>query len=409
MRAPLTPIKAFVHDAATLGQAADSSAADNPRLSQWLPVAQAAERLAGLRPEERGDFVRMLGGSVLPLRARRPTQIEGDGRVPVDAMAELAERFRLEAEDMERAGCFELALTTVSSVCQMLARRPERLAARLLATAHLGRVVRQIGELNAAVDCYTTVTTEGQAASDGPVAAHGFIGLGNVAFARGNRPAQKTFFLKALELAAKGSSVVLSAHQGLMVTANQQGELADALLHGWRAHDLAPPESESQLEIVSNLSSTALYAGFYPAALSGFDFVIQKSSIARTRLPAIDGGIQAAARAGDEWRVNSLESLGREEFKRGAAPFDVARFLFFSAEARHILKQPHLAKPLLDETLALANNFGFHELCLRAEALILTGAAQLQPTATQRPFAYVDESDPIVKKGIGRLAALALA
>jgi len=406
MRAPLTPIKAFVHDATTMGDAGDSSAADDPRLSQWLLVAQAAERLAELRPGQRGAYVRMLEGRVLPVRLGRPTQIEGDGRIPVDADAELAERLRMEAEDMERAGCFELALSTVSSVCQILAKEPKkRLTARLLATAHMGRVIRQIGELGAAADCYTTVITEAQRAKDGPVAAHGFIGLGNVAHARGNRPSQKSFFHRALELAARGSPVELSAHQGLMVTANQQGELADALLHGWRAHDLALPESEVQLEIIANVANTAFCAGFFVAALSGFEFVIQRSSLTRNRLPAIGGGLRAAARAGEGARVLEIERIGYEDIKRSAAPYDVARFFFCAAEAKRILNDHSAVSPLVQASLSLADTYGFHELRIRAESLLTAAAPTAHVPAPETEF-VVDASDPLVSSGISRLYAL---
>jgi len=406
MRAPLTPIKAFVQDATKRGQAGDASSAEDPRLSQWLLVAQAAERLAELKPAQRSEYVKMLGSTVLPAREGRPTQIEGDGRVPTDAIAELAERLRMEAEDMERAGCFELALTTVSSVCQMLARGS--LTARLLATAHLGRVTRQIGELSSAADCYTTVTTEGQRVSDGPVAAHGFIGLGNVAHSRGNRPSQKAFFLKALELAAKGSPVELSAHQGLLITANQQGELAEALLHGWRAHDLAPPESQVQFETLINLANTALQAGFPTAALAGFDYVVQRTTETRNRLVCIGGGIQAAARMHNRAQVEVFEQLGHDEVKRAAAPYDVARFYFWAAEARHLLHDEHLVASLVRDSLALADAHGFHELRLRAESLLQPSQPDSRRALTT-PVAEFESSDPIVKSGIGRLRALAPA
>lgn len=406
MRAPLTPIKAFIHDAATLGQQADNFAADDPRLSQWLLVAQASERLARLKPAERGEYVTMLRTSVLPLRAGRPTQIEGDGRVPTDALAELAERLRLDAEDMERAGCFELALTTVASVCQMLSRRPERLTARLLATAHLGRVVRQIGEFNSAVDCYTTVTTEGQAMKDGPVAAHGYIGLGNVAHARGNRPSQKAFFLKALDLAVKGSRVELSAHQGLLVTANLEGHLADALLHGWRAHDLAPPKSEAQYETVTNMSHTALHSGFYAAAQSGFDYVVLHALVPRIRLPAITGSIRAATRLKEHHKLDSFEDQGRIEASRTSNPFETAAFYFWAAVARKEFGDLAAAAPLLQSSLYLAEKFGLHELRLRAENL-LTSDADSTPAGPSPASRYADDNDPVVMDGIGRLTALA--
>lgn len=408
MRAPLTPIKAFVHDAAALGKGGSAGAADDSRLSQWLLVAQSAERLAELKPEQRDDYVRMLVSSVLPPREGRPTQIEGDGRAPQAALTQLAERLRIEAEDMERGGCFELAFTTVSAVCQMLARGKDALTAKLLATAHLGRVARSIGDLNAASDCYKTVTTEGGAIADGPVAAHGFIGLGNVAYTRGNRPSQKQCFSKALELAPEGSPVELSAHQGLLITANQQGELADAMLHGWRAHDLAPPESEVQLEIIANVANTAFYGGFYSAALAGFEYVIQRSPLVRNRLPVIGGGLRAAARVGEADKVDEIERKGKEDVKHSTAPFEIARFYFCAAEARHILKDRDAVRPLVEASLALADTYGFHELRMRAESLLTTKIDSPKVTPPEAEF-IVDASDPRVKTGISRLRSLALA
>ena len=406
MRAPLTPIKAFLVDATTLGKAGDATSADDPHLSQWLAVAQAAERLAELRPPQRGEYATILRGTVLSLRAERPTQIEGDGRTPTDDVSKLGERLRLEAEDMERAGCFELALTTVSSVCQMLARGA--VTARLLATAHLGRVTRQIGELSSAADCYTTVTTAGLAVNDGPVAAHGFIGLGNVAHARGNRPDQKTYYLRALALAAKGSPVELSAHQGLMVTANQQGELADALLHGWCVHDLALPDSEVQLETLINLANTALNGSFYEASLAGFDYVIQRTTLSRIRLPAIGGGIKAAGLRRIHERVDQLEQLGRAEVRRAALPLESAAFFFSAAEARRSLGDNASVASLIAASLELADTFGFHELRVRAQNLVDARPAAVPATPSALEL-WTYESDPLIQNGIDRLAALSHA
>ena len=406
MRAPLTSIKAFVRDAENLGTAGEGPAVDDPRLSQWLLVAQAAERLAELKSAQRIEYAQMLTTSVLPMRAGRPTQIEGDGRVPVDAVAELAERLRLEAEDMERAGCFELALTTVSSVCQMLARGS--LTARMLATAHLGRVTRQIGELDSAVDCYTTVTKSGLAVNDGPVAAHGFIGLGNIAHSRGNRPDQKAHFLRALELAARGSPVELSAHQGLMVTANQVGDLADALLHGWCVHDLVAPDSEVRFETLTNLAVSALKGGFFEASLSGFEYVIQRTSLSRLRIPAIGGGMCAASLKGAPERVVELEQLGRAEVKHASLPLESAKFFFAAAEAHRNLGDEASVSALIASSLELANVFGFHELRVRAENFLETKPSRTLSRATRSTF-IADERDPLVRDGIGRLTALSYA
>ena len=403
MRAPLTPLKAFVHDAASIGRADSPGSTDDPRLAHWLSVAQAAERLASLPANKREEYAGRLHGSVLQFRAGRPTQTEGDGREPTDALGQLAERIRLDAEDMEKAGCFELARSTVSFVCQMLARAP--LTARLLATAHLGRVNRQIGDLSAAVDCYTTVSAQGQQVHDGPVAAHGFIGLGNVAHARGNRPQQKAFFELALGLAAEGSSAKLSAHQGLMNVASAQNQLADALLHGWSAHDLAAAESETQLGIVGNLAFIAFSGGFYSAALAGAMHVIQLSRASFNRLGAIGTGIRAAARIPLPADMAKLQALAGAEMTPNAPPFETARLALRCAEAWCTIGEYHRVQPLVERGLSIADRIGFHELRLEAEGLLEQAAIKAAIVATV-DLDY-DASDVAIVRGIGRLEALA--
>lgn len=403
MRAPLTPLKAFVHDAAAIGRADSPGSTDDPRLSQWLSVAQAAERLAGLPTTKRAEYATRLTGNVLQFRDGRPTQTEGDGRAPTDALGQLAERIRLDAEDMEKAGCFELARTTVSFVCQMLARAP--LTARLLATAHLGRVNRQIGDLGAAVDCYTTVTTQGTQVNDGPVAAHGYIGLGNVAHARGNRPQQKAFFDLALGLAAKGSPAEMLAHQGLMIVATTQDHLADALLHGWRAHDLAPPSSEFQFSIIGNLAYTAYSAGFTTAALSGSMHVLEFSRVPFNRLGAIGTAMRAAARTQERDEMHKLQALADSELNAGAPPFESARLLMRCAEAWCTAGECERVQPLVERGLTIADRIGFHELRHEGEALLKKAAVGIKLSVAIH--SQYDPTDDVVVTGIGRLEALA--
>lgn len=405
MRAPLTPIKAYVHDVQSAGSAGKDDATNDARLSHWLTVAQAAERLAKLPKNEQPAYVLALARGVLPPRGGRPTQTEGDGRVASEPIEQLAERLRLDAEDMERAGCFELALTTVSAVCRLLS--DSRLSARLLATAHMGRVARQIGDLETATDCYSTVVDGGKTSGDGPVAAHGYIGLGNVAHARGNRPEQKSCFRQALELAHRGSPVELSAHQGLMVVANLEHDLADALLHGWRAHDLAPPDSEVQLEIIGNLARTAFESEFFDAARSGFDYVIQRAKFPRIRLPAIGGAMRVAAVTNRRDEVSSLDALGQQEISESAAPFDVARFLLWNAEAWQSLGDVARRNRSVEHAIQLAGTFGFNEIRFKAEAWSSSAprSRPLTPAGPRTPTWHADSS-VVVKDGIHRLVAL---
>lgn len=403
MKAPLAPLKAFISDAAALGRADSPGSSDDPRLSHWLLVAQAAERLAGLPAKLREEYATRLRSGILPFRDGRPTQIEGDGRAPTDALSQIAERIRLDAEDMEKAGCFQLARTTVSFVCQMLTRASA--TSRLLATAHLGRVNRQIGDLGAATDCYSTVTTQGQRLNDGPVAAHGFIGLGNVAHARGNRPQQKAFFEQALGFAAKGSSAEMMANQGLLNVAVSQNLLADALLYGWRAHDLAPPESELQLSIIGNLSHAALAAGFDAAAASGSAHVLQFSKTAFNRLAAIGTSLRIAAKLQDQSEVYRLQSLADSEMVASAPPFETARLCLRCAAAWCNIGEYDKVVPLVERGLRLADSLGFHELRIEGESLLKTAAMKSRRAA--EVHSQFDPTDRVVVDGIGRLEALA--
>jgi tetratricopeptide (TPR) repeat protein len=401
MRAPLTPLKAFVHDAEQLGDIGIASSND-AQLSHWFAVAQAAERLATLAPHHRPEYLHVLVDAILPTRTERPTQIEGDGRTPVDALGQLAERLRLEAEDMERGSCFELALTTVSAVCQML--NSDEPTGRLLATAQLGRVNRQMGDLESAVDCYKTVADDALALEDSPIAAHGYIGLGNVAHARGNRPEQKLFFDRALQLAAVGSVARLSAHQGLLNVAISQGELAEALLHGWKAHDLAPTGSDLQYEILNGLATIAREAGFLAASTAGFDFVIERLILPRQRLTSIGGAIRTAARMRDVAKVESLEKLGRIAMDKATQPFESARFLLWAAQAWNETDRPHLCFPIIDEAILIAEQYGFHEVAIRGDQLRSQVGKKL--IRSQKNLVPVWVDDAHVKQGICRLEAL---
>ncbi|MEP6764159.1 MAG: hypothetical protein ABJB66_07610 [Gemmatimonadaceae bacterium] len=406
MRAPLTPLKAFLSDSER-GQTGFGNVGDN-RMSHWLSVAQAAERICVSTRNDSVEYAKTLSHSVLPPREQRPTQIEGDGREPSDSLGKLAERFRLEAEDMERAGCFELALVTVSSVCRALTDAP--ISQRLLATVHMGRVMRQMGDLDSAKEVYTGVATTAMSVGEKPIAAHGHIGLGVVAAERGNQPDQKAHYQKALELAPLGSPVERSSHQGLMVVAVARNDLADALLHGWRAHDLSPPKSDVQYEVIGNMARVAHEGGFFGAAKAGFEFVLQHSTVARIRIVSIGGAVRTAASLGLKEEALRYVDLGFLEVHKGAPRHDAARFYLWCAEAFAKLGDVESRNSLAERAGQIADADGFHEVRHRSEALLN------QPTlsTTSRPSSQIAgrrpaffESDS-VRIGINRLEALAV-
>ena len=115
MRSPHPAHHAFAHDAR---MAAGLDDADE-RLPQFLAITKMAERLSGLDAADRDAYLGSLAGELLPVTTARPTLVHDAQGEPTDSLARLSERLRVDAERMERSGCFEMAFATLSAVCQM--------------------------------------------------------------------------------------------------------------------------------------------------------------------------------------------------------------------------------------------------------------------------------------------------
>ena len=149
MRKPLSPLQAFAEDARI---AADRSSEVGDELVVWLSVAQSAEHLSALSGEARTTAQERAVRLLAPFGDARPTQRHDMHPPPSDPFGKLVEQFRVAAEAMEKAGCFELAYATVSAICRLTARADYVTSS--LATLHLGRIARQLNDLGAAEDCY---------------------------------------------------------------------------------------------------------------------------------------------------------------------------------------------------------------------------------------------------------------
>jgi hypothetical protein len=404
MRSPLSALHAFAHDARTVATTDDV----DERLPTFLAITKMAERLSGLDAADRDAYLASLAGELLPVSDARPTLVHDAQAVPTDSLARLSERLRVEAERMERSGCFEMAFATLSAVCQMSSHAD--LTTRLTATVHLGRIARQLGDFETATDCYTTVTDEGLRERDGPLAALGFIGLGLVASNRGNRPAERSMFERALSLAHPGGWVEASASQGLMNVAIAERRLIDALLHGWRAFDLAPEGGETRAMILSNLALTSLHSDFTVAALGGFMHVLTLTDTARIRLPAIAGAMRAAARLREDEQVRSLNAAGDKESARAALPYEGARFLLHAGEAWMTVGDREFARRRYQDAQRLAVQHGFFEIRIKAEDALATMDVEerraLPANRTASSVSFDEEGERLVAAGIGRLEAL---
>ena len=406
MRTPLSALQAFTYDAEA--RSCETSGTDR-QLAEYFAVARMAERLSLLDTRRQKNYLAGVPADMLPHSDARPTLIHDTQDRPTDALARLAERFRVEAEGMERAGCFEMAFATVSAVCRIAANAD--LATRMLAAIHLGRIARQLGDVESATDCYEMAADVSLRERDAPLAARAYIGLGVVAAYRGNRPAERKMFERALSLCHPGSPTEAMASQGMMNVALAEGRLIDALLHGWRAFDLFPEGDEDRAMIMSNLALASLHGSYNSAALRGFLHALTLTNIARIRLPAVGGAIRAAARIGSDIQVTTLNASGNLEAARANMPYESARFLMHAGEAFETIGEIEIAWERLREAFAIAIQHSFFELQVKVEnaldsldRVVAEGRDRHMKVSSSLTSDSVDNS--IIKAGIGRLEAL---
>jgi hypothetical protein len=408
MRKPLSPLKAFELDARS---AAERAVDIGDALVMWLSIAQSADQLPGLRGARRDEAVRQAIDLLRPLGLQRPTMQHDRRAAPTEGIEFVAEQFRSAAEAMERAGCFELAYTTVSAICRLTARAGYVAAA--LATVHLGRIARQMNDLSSAEDCYASMVETCVRERDGPLEARGHIGFALLHDMRGNLPAAEAEYLVALHLAEPSGSTCVAACQGLMSIAIANRRLADALLYGWRLYDMSEHDLDARTSVLADLSVVALHAGFAEAASRGFEHALTLSRLPRIRLDTLAGAIRAAARLGDRARVERYDG----EILTGIATVNYSHITSFAllcaAEAWSVVGEIPTARARVEACLDVARRFGHHEQFFRAEQLSQMMDREDESTsyagAADEPVSYRgNPRDAVVVSSIRRLEALAV-
>ncbi len=408
MRKPLPPIQAFAEDARSAYERA-SDATDE--LVTWLSVAQSADLLTVLRGAERDAAVSKALQMLQPYATSRPSLSHDVFPLATDEVGQVAEQFRVAAEAMEIAGCFELAYTTVSAVCRLTSDGDY--GSRAMATVHLGRIARQMNDSETAEDCYARTLSIGVRERDGPVAARGHIGLALLHDMRGNLPEAEAGYLRALKLAPPLSPVLVSACQGLMTLAILSDRLADALLYGWKLYDATENDFDARTSALSDLSVVALRAGFPDAAMAGFEQALTMSQVPRIRLVALGGAIRASAKLADVARMGALDLEISREVARANQSHVATMVLLYAAEAWAVAGELPRAEERLAEGKALAARFGYHEYEFQAERLDAEFASARRSQLPVNRFLLasclsVASTSTGVKRGISRLQALAV-
>lgn len=400
MREPLAPMSAYQVDVGVgerwLGHPTQPHG--------WFSIAHLAYRAASLPPDERLAFIRSTPASLLPDPERRPTHVDYGNPRSSDPIVLLAEQLRVAAEEMERDGCFEMAYTTVTAAGRIVARSDA--ASAMCANNQLARIARQLGDVETAEEIYQNVVDDGTTRGFPAVAGLALAGLGNIAIMRGNRPAQLSFFSQALSIAPAGSALESAARWGLMNYALATNSLADALLHGWRAHDLATTDDE-RAGILSNLASVAHQARFVDQAIAGFEGALRLAKPARLWLSI---AASAAPAAGDGKRIDVLRQLetSGQLHTSTAVPFEQCQWLLGLAQGWSAANEPEPAERFARAALALARTHEFHELAYRAEEALDRITTQPLVATSLEIGSPAEESLPeAARTGLARLCSVA--
>ncbi|QJR36098.1 tetratricopeptide repeat protein [Gemmatimonas groenlandica] len=399
MRKPLSPLQAFAADA---GGATDRGVDLGAQLMSWLSVAQSADMLAGgSAPTEQA--LAQSTALLAEFGDQRPSMVHDALPEPTVPIPRIAERFRVAAEAMEIAGCYELAFTTVAAVCRLTAHADAVTAT--LATLHLGRIARQMNDFAAAQDCYDRVVVRATRERDAPLAARGHIGRALLSDMRGNIPAAEASYRKALDLAVPGGGAYTMACQGLITLAINRQQLGDALLYGWQLHDASAEDSELRYIALFELSVVALHAGFPEPALRGFTYTLERIAVPRLRLLVLGGVIRAAARLRRPHEVAATREAIERTIRDANQPHDAAQVLIQCAGALYEINDPSGARAALQAGRDLAARHGYHEFVFRADEMEASWsrsappeipAADVAPRVRQRAL----------RVGIERLTAL---
>jgi tetratricopeptide (TPR) repeat protein len=361
---------------ADLGQSAahELSAHD----ASWLAFGTVLQRAAGLGVSERTPYVvsglRAITGAIDATEstafASANATLHGHGSFE----AKLSDASLAIANEIEDAGAFALATTILDWARYLLGASQPRLYGRNL--AQQARILRKLGELDAATEAYASVHALAVEHDDAELMARAHLGRAVIARVRGNYPEARREFLAVLEQPGGTPAVDelhSHAHHGLLIAAAVAGDFDTALAHGRVALDRAR-DREHQMELLANVASVCLLAGQHRAALNSYLRVLAVASMPRVRLAAIGGAALAAAHLKLTPVVSELAAAATIAVGQPGHPHETADMLREIAEALTLVGEADAAKAYRDQALGMARRGGFFELVHRLETMTQASA-----------------------------------
>ena len=353
----------------------------------WGEVHRRGERLQAWEVSGVAEAVDELPESHL---ARGPlgavvAAVRAPGAIPAQALGHLADyarTLRLEAKWLLAADVFATMLSNAYGALDDVV---------IGAAYHRGYCLRMAGQLDAAAASYD----EGRAlaASCGNEAGLLEADVSHAALAlhRGNLPAAEALLDEVIERArgvACTQVLARALHERAAVAARRQ-RWDDAAVFAYRALPLFASAVERD-RVLADIATAMGDAGHTAAAWDAHLVLSATAQAQETRWVATANLIELAAARGDE---RLFERLRRDLADLDLPVYLLAHYHLFSGVGHQRFGHDDLARRALGEAIALATRFELHEVRMRAEAALETGA----PRATHAAVELPDASPAVVE------------
>jgi len=304
-------------------------------------------------------------------------EIVDDEMLNVVGQREWGERDRCSCERIMQlakliadAGAFRLSGVLLDTLLRADASLSVIQRGRIL--AQRARVAWLAGAIDDARARYALVESLGQRARSPELKVRAWNGFSALAQMRGNFPEVRSYARRATRLADREHMHALShtAHFALVVAAAAERRFDEALTEGWIVHRLSLGDPIDEAGALQTIGQVLLQSGHAAVSEIAFSAVCARPLPARILLPALGGLAMASAAAGHEpimeWAVREVRSM-----RRTAAPrYAVTSALLDCADALKDVGRAAEANECATESLGLAKHYRFHEIEIRAEALL---------------------------------------
>jgi hypothetical protein len=261
-----------------------------PRDGTWLDWANTLARAAALVPSLQSRYLKV----VIASHCHEDSLAD----MPVlEAMVRHSMALAGEAQDND---AFATGMIILDLARTLTPLGESRLQGRML--AEQGRILQNIGELDAARDLYAEVERLARWAEDGELLARAHAGIGTLARMRGDEGETHRRFDAVLAQPSSSQEMRelrIAARHELSAIASPASTCADSLALAWEMYVDEALDSSRRVEMLIDVARLLRLVGEPRASLNAHLTSLTTPTIRRLRLTTLSGGALAAAQLGE--------------------------------------------------------------------------------------------------------------